>query len=234
MTVNFPLPSIIYLQQIYIYIYWEYGRRGERGGFTSNAGVLLSPMNRYHIKDVWTVLKLILMIEHMKIMQMLYLDIRSMLLYGQVPYRTNPSQLFWNGLFQKKNKQGVWRHTFLKKSLELLLFFSVALESPGEIKLHPWKFRKIMYVTYLGNFKTKKSRPLEILHEFFLVSLGSSTFFLINLWNFCILFYEYAPGNSISLPFPLVRIFSGLVQSQRPCISSNTFLYSRMKITYHQ
>ena len=57
------------------------------------------------------------MIEHMKMMQMPYLDIRSMLLSGQVPYRTNSSQLFWNGLFQKKKQEGSG-HTFLKKNLD--------------------------------------------------------------------------------------------------------------------
>ena len=37
------------------------------------------------------------------------LDIWLILLSGQVPHRTNSSQLFWNGLFQKKepNREGV-------------------------------------------------------------------------------------------------------------------------------
>ena len=60
-----------------------------------------------------------LMIEHIKMMQMPYLDIRSMLLSRQVPYRTNSSQLFWNRLFQKKaNKQG---------RADFVLLFSVPL-----------------------------------------------------------------------------------------------------------
>ena len=81
-------------------------------GFTSHTGVLLSQINRYHITNVGTFLKPMLIIEHVKMIQMLYLDIRSMLLSGQVPYRTNSSQLFWNGLFQKKNR-GDWGHFFV-------------------------------------------------------------------------------------------------------------------------
>ena len=48
------------------------------------------------------VLKLMIMIKHMKMTQIPYLDIWSMLLSGQVPHRINSSQLFWNELFQKK------------------------------------------------------------------------------------------------------------------------------------
>ena len=71
------------------------GNVGEEGrDFISHAGVLLSSMSQYHNTDVCSFLKPMLMIEHMKMMQMLYLDITSMLLSGQVPYRTNSSQLF--------------------------------------------------------------------------------------------------------------------------------------------
>ena len=167
------------------------GNVGKEGGFTSHTGVLLYPMSQYHNTDVWTFLKPMLIIEHMKMMQMLYLDIRSMLLSGQVPHRTNSSQLLWIGLFQKKIK-GVWGHTFLGKALKFLLLFSVPLEIPGKTKLHPWKFGIIINVTSLRNSKAKKSRPLEILHDFFLVSLGISTLFLINPWKLCMLFYEYS------------------------------------------
>ena len=67
----------------------------------------------------------------------------SSLLSGQsaLTYRTNSSQLFWNGLFQKKQKnRGVWRHSFLKKN-------------PG-----------IFFVLFCnpGNLKQNKAPPLEI------------------------------------------------------------------------
>ena len=59
------------------------------------------------------------------------------------------------------------------------------------IKLHPWKFGEIMYVTSLLKFQGQKPRPLKISHEFFLFSLGYSTLFLINSWKLCMLFLEY-------------------------------------------
>ena len=180
---------------------------GKEGGFTSHTGVLLYPMSQYHNTDVWTFLKPMLIIEHMKMMQMLYLDIRSMLLSGQVPHRTNSSQLLWIWLFQKKIK-GVWGHTFLGKALKFLLLFSVPLEIPGKTKLHPWKFGIIINVTSLRNSKAKKSRPLEILHDFFLVSLGISTLFLINPWKLCMLFYEYSwKLHVLTLPPSLFGFF---------------------------
>ena len=54
--------------------------------------------------------ELMIMIEHMKMMQMSYLHIWSMLLSGHMPHKTNSSQLFWNGLFQKQkpNRVCVW------------------------------------------------------------------------------------------------------------------------------
>ena len=83
------------------------------------------------------------MIEHMRMMQMPYLDIRSMLLSGQVPYRTNSSQLFWNGLFKKKKTRG-FRTYFFEKKPRFFFIFSVPLEIPDKTKLHSWKFGKIM------------------------------------------------------------------------------------------
>ena len=107
------------------------------------------------------------MIEHMERMQMPYLDIQSILLSGQVPHKTDSSQLFWTGLFQKKNQTGREKGgggggehiTFLKKSLEFFLFFSVPLEILVKTKLLPWKFGKIMYEE-ISRPKTKTSGNL--------------------------------------------------------------------------
>ena len=44
-----------------------------------------------------------------------------------------------------------------EKTLDLFWFFSVPLEISGKTKLHPLKFRKMMNVTSLGNFKAKKN-----------------------------------------------------------------------------
>ena len=108
-------------------------------GFTSHTGVLLSQINRYHITNVGTFLKPMLIIEHVKMIQMLYLDIRSMLLSGQVPYRTNSSQLFWNGLFQKKKQGGL--RTFFCYSLYSWKFQAKQSSTSGNLlqlcMLHP-------------------------------------------------------------------------------------------------
>ena len=57
------------------YIYWDCGKRR---GLYFPCRVLLSPMSRYDSTDVWTFLKPMAIIEYMKMMQMPYLDIRSM------------------------------------------------------------------------------------------------------------------------------------------------------------
>ena len=82
-----------------------------------------------------------------------------MLLSGQVPHRSNSSQLFWNGLLlQEKNKQGrggaVEDILFWKKPWIFFAFFCTSGNS-SKAKLHPWKFGKIMYVTSLENFKAR-------------------------------------------------------------------------------
>ena len=61
----------------------------------------------------------------MKMMQMLYLYIWLMLLSGQVPYRTNSSQLFWNGQFQKEktNRVGVGGSGRVKTTPRIVLVF---------------------------------------------------------------------------------------------------------------
>ena len=126
-------------------------------------------------------------------------------------------QLFWNGLFQKKNREGGSEDILFWKKPWNFFLCSVPMKIPGKTKLHSWKFGTLMYVTSLANFKAKKSRPLEILHEVFLVFLWNSTLFLINHWKFCMLFYEFSwKFYMVTLPRP-VWIFSGIVQSRRPC-----------------
>ena len=71
------------------------------------------------------------MIEHTEMMNdaNALLEIWSMLLSWQVPHRTNSSQLFWNGIFRKKNiKQGerewgVEDILFLEKTHGIVLVF---------------------------------------------------------------------------------------------------------------
>ena len=90
--------------------------------------------------------------------------------------------------------------TFWNKSLEFQVFL-----------LCTWKFRtkqsftlgnsaKLCYV--VGKLREQKSRTLEIPHDFFLITPGNSTSFLINPYNFYKLFLD-TPGNSISSTPPV-------------------------------
>ena len=64
----------------------------KRGGGSS---LVREPVSQYSC-SVRIFLKLMIKIEHIKMIQMPYLDIWSMLLSGQVPHRSNSSRLFWN------------------------------------------------------------------------------------------------------------------------------------------
>ena len=122
---------------------WE-----KRGAFTSHAGVLLSPMSRYHNTDVSSFLKSM----HMKMTQIPYLDIRSMLLSRQRSIQVN---CFAMG-YSRKNKQtgGFQDILFLKKSLDFFCF-----------SLYPWKFR-IKQSSIPGNLvKLCMLHPSEILRS---------------------------------------------------------------------
>ena len=78
---------------------------------------------------------------------------------------------------------------FLKPLLELL-----------DLSFYPQKFRRKQAFTP-GNsaklcdnprkFQDQKSRPIEIPHYFFLNTPGNSTSFLIDPWNFHVLFLKY-------------------------------------------
>ena len=137
------------------------------------------------------------MVEHMKMMQMLYLHIRSMLLYGQVTHRTNSSQLFWNGQFQKKKTNRVRRGgesediLFFEKTPRIVLVF-LCTSWKFQVKQNstPGNLVKLCMLIPL-KFQSQNQRPLEISHEFFLVFLEYSMLFLINSWKFCMLFLEY-------------------------------------------
>ena len=83
------------------------------------------------------------------------------------------------GLFQKKPKQGGrggWGYTFFKKLLEFFIFFTLPLEIPDK-KLKPWIFHKIVLDLLEVPRPKPKTPGLEILHYFFLITLGNSTSF---------------------------------------------------------
>ena len=139
-------------------------------------------MIQYHNTDVWTFLKLVIIIEHMKMMQMPYLTYGQCFFLGKCLHRTNSSQLFRNGLFQKKkpNQTGGRERRveailfFLEKPLELFWFFSVSLKISGKRKLNPWKFGKIMYLCYIPQKfqKAKTHNPFSRPKTFTWIFLG--------------------------------------------------------------
>ena len=91
-----------------------------------------------------------------------------------------------NGLFQKKFKQGRLRIYFCENCPAIFHFFTLSLEIPDKTKLNHWIFHKIV----LDPLKIPgpKTRPMEIPHYFFLVTLRNSTSFLINPQKFHLLF----------------------------------------------
>ena len=93
------------------------------------------------------------------------------------------------------------------------------LEIPDKTKLQPWKFQKNCGIARLcltwqipWKFQAQKPRPLEILHYFFLVTLGNSSLFLTNPWKFDMLFLWYPWKFHILPPAPScpVCFFSGI------------------------
>ena len=132
-AVDFPLTSIIYLQQIYILRMWQKCVCVWRGG--GGEGLYFSPISQYHNTGVWTFLKPMLMIEHMKMMQMPCLDISSICFFlGKCLVR--PIQVNCFGMsYSRKKKQvekGEWLmtyfHIFMKKNPGI---FFVFLCTPG-------------------------------------------------------------------------------------------------------
>ena len=100
-----------------------------------------------------------------------------------------PIQLncFGMGYSRKKNKQG---------GFEDILFWSKPWNSFC-FSLYCWKFQtkqsstpgilvKLCMLLHLLEISN------QILHEFFLISLGNFTLFLINPWKLCTLFYKYS------------------------------------------
>ena len=63
------------------------------------------------------------MIEHMKMMQMFYLGIRSMLLSGQVPYRTKSIASEW-AIPEKKHTEGLSLTYYFEKKSQIFFCFS--------------------------------------------------------------------------------------------------------------
>ena len=96
------------------------------------------------------------------------------------------------GLFQKKPKQGGVEDILFVHCSEFLGFLLyIPLEIPDRTKLHPQKLHKIvLHSSEILRPETTKT-PGEIPHDFFLITPGNSTLFLINTWKFHLLFLQY-------------------------------------------
>ena len=154
----------------------------------------------------------------MKMMQMLYLYIWLMLLSGQIPYRTNSSQLFWNGQFQKQKPTGWGGGGRVKTTPRIVLvFFCTSWKFQVKQNSTPGNLVKLCMLIPL-KFQSQKQRPLEISHEFFLVFLGYSVLFLINSWKFCMLFLEYPwKFNILNNLSPCLNFFQNSPVSKTLC-----------------
>ena len=71
----------------------------------------------------------------------------------------NASMLHIWSMPRRKNQiggRGLRTYFFFGKTPGMVLVFLVPLKISGKTKLHSWKFCKMIYATYLGNFKAKK------------------------------------------------------------------------------
>ena len=146
------------------------------GGFTYHEGVLLFPMSWYHNIDVWTLLKLMIMIEHMKMMQISYLDIWQCLFLGKCLIGAIQVNYFGMVYYSRKaNKQGrggaVEDILFWKKPWIFFVFFSVPLEIPAKQSSIPGNLVKLCM---LHPWKTSRPEPrMKITYNQLLLLVGS-------------------------------------------------------------
>ena len=114
-----------------------------------------------------------------------------------------PSPNFIHGIVmgysRKKTKQGGgWLETYIfELPLEFFIFFTLPLEISEKIKLHPWKFHKIvLHLLEIPRPKTKTTG-------------NSSLFFLGHPWKF---YFVLTPGNSTCY------FFDTLSSAPLPCL----------------
>ena len=89
-----------------------------------------------------------------------------------------PCLLSWVLGYSRKIPKKGWVdyiYKFLKKTLWVYIFITLPLEN----KPSPLEIPQI-FATLLGNSKTKNLRPMENLHNFFLITPRKSTSFLID------------------------------------------------------
>ena len=107
---------------------------------------------------------------------------------------------------------GGWGHTLLKITLGIFRFVTLLLEILEEMKLHHRKFLKIVFHSL--EFPSQNPRPMEIPHDFLLITSENSTSFFLTS-RMCTLYFFNTPGNSNSST-PCLFFFSGI------CLYSST------------
>ena len=112
------------------------------------------------------------------------------------------------GLFRKKFKDGRGlrhKYFFRKKTFEIYTFITLSLEN----KVSPLEIAYIFGKPF-RNSKTETPRPMENLHDFFLITPGKPISFLIDSGISACYFFN-TPWNSMPSTC-LVWIFSGIRQ----------------------
>ena len=88
-------------------------------------------------------------------------------------------------------------------------FFTLPLEIPGELLLHPRKSHKI--VLHPLEIQSLKIKTVEIPDDIFLITPANSTSFLIEPWNFHILLFQYPWKFYVFNPSCLDFIWNSLI-----------------------
>ena len=111
--------------------------------------------------------------------------------------------------YPKKNPHRRMRHNFWKKTSGIFRSVTLPLEIPDKMKVHLWKFQKIVLQSL--EFPRPKAKTHGTPYDFFWITPINSTSFCIDpSRNFHSTFYLFStPRNSMSST-PLFGFFHGI------------------------
>ena len=111
------------------------------------------------------------------------------------------------------------------------------------MSLYPWKFpecgENTVHLPLVGNTKQgQKPRLMERQHDFFLNTTGNSISFLIEPWNFHMLFFQYSCLNFFwnrlaSPPFPSISAQKLSAKVLKNTLINTSQIKSQKKLTKH-
>ena len=116
-----------------------------------------------------------------------------------------------------RKKLKAWRlrmYLFEKKDPEIFRFVTLPIKIPDRTMFHTHLEIPQNFVWHHLQFQGQKPRSMEIPHEFFSITPRNSTSFLIDPWNFHILFFKHSWKFHVFNPH--VWVFSGIAQLARP------------------